>query len=118
MSKRSDRSATTQATTPENLLMQGLQTAEQTQPRSEAPYAVASDGVMFINVSTIGSREIDLDEVLLAGRPLFIGAGLTEKEEHLARTILEDASHEMRARIVGAMLKKRPEKENQQNKEP
>ena len=116
MSKRSDESATTPVTTPESLLMQGEKTAEQ--PRSQAPYAVASDGMMFINVSTVGSREIDLDAVLLAGRPLFIGAGLTGKEESLARTILEDASHEMRARIVGAMLKKRPGKEKPEGREP
>jgi len=71
--------------------------------RSLDPFAVGTDGRFFINVNVLD----EISPAFLAGRPLFIGAELTHDETRLAREIIDNAAHELRARIAGALLKPR-----------
>lgn len=67
--------------------------------RHPAPLAVATDGTVFINVNVLDA----IDHADLAGRRLFIGAALTTAESQTAREILDNAGHELRAKIAGRL---------------
>jgi hypothetical protein len=66
--------------------------------RSEAPFAVTSDGALLINIDALDA----IDAERLEGRTFFIGAELAEGEQQLARELLDGAGHELRSKIVWA----------------
>ena len=108
MSKERQQSAKSKVKARKTKRASRKQAAEAAPSQNVAPFAVASDGTLLINVS---SSDDALDAAHLEGRTLFIGAGLTEEEEQLARAILDNAGHEMRSRIMGALAKRRTGKE-------
>jgi hypothetical protein len=108
MSKGRQQSAKPKVKAREVARVPHKQTAEAAPPQSLAPFAMASDGTLFINVSSVDDA---LAAAHLEGRPVFIGAGLTGDEEQLAREIFDNAGHEMRSRIMGARAKRRVAKE-------
>jgi hypothetical protein len=67
--------------------------------RSTAPFAVASDGTPFINVSALTS----INDAELSGRALFIGAELKPAERRRLRERLHEAGDELGAKIAGAL---------------
>jgi hypothetical protein len=74
--------------------------------RSEAPFAVTSDGAFLINIDALDA----IDAERLADRTFFIGAELAEGEQRLARELLDGAGHELRSKIVWALAADRPTK--------
>ena len=68
--------------------------------RSEAPFAVASDGTLLINVSSLEGCDFE-------GRELFIGAKLTASERRTAFKRISHAAHELQSLIGGRLLKPR-----------
>jgi hypothetical protein len=67
--------------------------------RSNAPFAVASDGTPFINVGVLES----LDDAELSGRAFFIGAELKPAERRRLRERLHEAGDELGAKLAGAL---------------
>lgn len=76
-----------------------------------APFAVTSDGSLFLNVAVIASAT-ELDSVVRAAahekRAIFIGVMLTPEEADFAMARLDNAADEAAARIVGARARRRP----------
>ena len=73
------------------------------QARSAAPFAVTTDGTVFINIGELGQ----IDPEKLAGRTLFVGAALTSPERRGIRERLKDASDELCAKVAGALRPRR-----------
>jgi hypothetical protein len=71
--------------------------------RSAAPFAVTTDGAVFINVSELGQ----VDPKRLTDRAIFVGAELTGPERRRVRARLKDVSDELCARLVGALRPRR-----------
>jgi len=69
----------------------------------DATFAVASDGTLLVNVSS-------LEDCHLEGRPLFIGAKLTEAEVQTAAGRIENAARELQGSICGRLLKQQTPK--------
>jgi hypothetical protein len=61
--------------------------------RSQAPFAVTSDGKFLVNVSMLDGRE-------LLGRRLFIGAELTPGEQRTARGHLGKVAYDVHAAFI------------------
>jgi hypothetical protein len=61
--------------------------------RSQAPFAVTSDGKFLVNVSMLDGRE-------LLGRRLFIGAELTPGEQRTARIHLGKVAYDVQAGFI------------------
>jgi hypothetical protein len=62
---------------------------------------VTSDGTLLMNVDALDP--LDAAALEVEGRTLFVGAELRGKEASLARATLDNAGHELRSRIVGAL---------------
>ena len=73
------------------------------QARSAAPFAVTTDGAVFINIGELGQ----VDPEKLAGRTLFVGAELTSPERRGVRERLKDAGDELCAKVAGALRPRR-----------
>jgi hypothetical protein len=69
--------------------------------RSQAPFAVTTDGKLLLNVDALDP--LDIATLEAQGRTLFIGAELQEHEDVLARRILDNAGHDVRSRIAGEL---------------
>jgi hypothetical protein len=69
--------------------------------RSQAPFAVTSDGTLLLNVDALDP--LDAAALEADDRTLFVGAELRGQEASLARATLDDAGHDLRSRIVGAL---------------
>src|SRR5262245_1564512 len=69
------------------------------QARSTAPFAVTVDGTFLINVDVLDA----LKPAALEGRRLFVGAELEANERELAASMLNEAGHDLRARIAARM---------------
>lgn len=69
-----------------------------------APFAITSDGVLFINAATTTSTA-DLETVVhaavMANRVVFVGIMLTSEETEFAMGRLNNAADETSARIIG-----------------
>jgi hypothetical protein len=68
-------------------------------PRSTAPFAVTVDGTFLINVDVLDA----LKPAALEGRRLFVGAEIEGSERELAASMLNEAGHDLRARIAARM---------------
>lgn len=70
----------------------------------QTPFAVTSDGTLFINVSTMTS-ETDFEAVVRAAHEMrgtaFIGVALSATETEFALARLDNAADEAAARIAG-----------------
>jgi hypothetical protein len=73
--------------------------------RNQAPYAVTSDGTLLMNVDALDP--LDAAALEADGRTLFVGAELRGREASLARAILDNAGHDLRSRIAGALAASR-----------
>jgi hypothetical protein len=69
--------------------------------RNQAPFAITNDGTLLLNVDALDP--LDVAALEAQGRTLFIGAELQEHEGVLAREMLDDAGHDLRSRIAGAI---------------
>jgi hypothetical protein len=105
MSKKN--AAVAKAKTPAVRLRLGSAGTSSSGPaRSEAPFAVTSDGALLINIDALDA----IDAETLQGRTFFIGAELAEGERELARKLLDSAGHELRSKIVWALAPNRASK--------
>lgn len=73
--------------------------------RNQAPFAVTSDGTLLLNVDALDP--LDAAALEAQGRTLFVGAELRGREASLAREILDNAGHDLRSRIAGALAASR-----------
>jgi hypothetical protein len=73
------------------------------QRRSEEPFAVSCGGSVFVNIDALAT----IDAAKLKGRKLFIGAELGRGERRLAREMLDNAGHELGAKIAGPLARRR-----------
>jgi hypothetical protein len=100
MSKRSDEGTTSKKRTRRKQTAkpsgQGVRPA-----RNQAPYAVTSDGTFLLNVDALDP--LDAAALEAGGRTLFVGAELRGHEASLARAVLDNAGHDLRSKIVGAL---------------
>lgn len=72
-------------------------------PRCPAPFAVATDGTLLINVGAVEAIPL----AKLRGRRLFIGAELFPVERRRIRFHLSELGDEMCAKLVGALRGRR-----------
>ncbi len=71
--------------------------------RSDEPFAVTCEGSVYVNIdalSALGPEHIE-------GRKLFIGAELGRGERRIARALLDNAGHELGAKIAGPLGRRR-----------
>ncbi|NUQ76747.1 MAG: hypothetical protein HUU21_24695 [Polyangiaceae bacterium] len=74
--------------------------------RSAEPFAVTTDGSVYINIDALEA----IDTAQLKDRKLFIGAELGPGERHLAEELLNNAGHELAAKIAGPLTRRRTPK--------
>ena len=69
----------------------------------DAPFAVATDGSVLLNVSQLrvgGDAQHMLDLARSLGRPIFVGVKLTQEEVEQSLVQLDNAAAEIAARTV------------------
>lgn len=71
--------------------------------RSREPFAVTCEGNVYVNIEALET----IDDASLHGRKLFIGAELGRDERRLARELLDNAGHELGAKIAGPLARRR-----------
>jgi hypothetical protein len=74
--------------------------------RSREPFAVTCEGSVYVNIDALKT----LGAAQLKGRKLFIGAELGRGERRLARELLDNAGHELGAKIAGPLVRRRTPK--------
>jgi hypothetical protein len=106
MSKRTTEGSASKKQTPRS---RGAGRDKQTtRPRrSQAPFAVTSDGTLLLNVDALDP--LDVAALEAQGRTIFIGAELQGHEGVLARRILDNVGHDVRSRIAGALTAPHPQ---------
>jgi hypothetical protein len=68
--------------------------------RSRESFAVTCEGSVYVNIDALAA----LGAASLKGRKLFIGAELGRGERRLARELLDNAGHELGAKIAGPLV--------------
>ena len=82
-----------------------------TRAADQPPFAVASDGSVFINAAVLLTDATDLEslvrEARRRNRRVFIGIVMSASEAELAMARLDNAAHETAARILGDRRRRR-----------
>ena len=105
MKKSSSSKNTAQQTTPQNKRAAGVsaRAIARSRDRSDEPFAVTCEGSVYVNIDALSA----LDPAQFEARKLFIGAELGRGERRLARELLDNAGHELGAKIAGPLRRRR-----------